>query len=136
MRVRRVLRILSAAAGLGVLAPGGVGAASFQRLGNLPQAGQGIPLGVSADGSVVVGQAAIDSSFRWDAVNGAVPLEPIFGDIFGVVALAVSGDGSIAVGQGIAPLSSVTYAVQWQGTFGPVALPPLTPLPGFHSTRS
>jgi uncharacterized membrane protein len=81
--------------GLGVL-PGGVGSAA---------------LGVSADGSAVVGWVRYDNppffrsnfeAFRWTSDSGMVGLGDLPGGLFESFAFDVSGDGSVVVGYGSA----------------------------------
>jgi probable HAF family extracellular repeat protein len=59
--------------------------------------------GVSADGSVVVGQSASASgaeAFRWTEGGGMVGLGDLAGGVFSSSALGVSADGSVVVGYG------------------------------------
>ncbi|MCA2550875.1 MAG: PEP-CTERM sorting domain-containing protein, partial [Microcystis sp. M53BS1] len=77
-------------------------AASFQGLGDLPGGTfQGSALGVSGDGSVVVGSGNSANgleAFRWTQAGGIVGLGDLPGGTFQGSALGVSGDGSVVVG--------------------------------------
>jgi autotransporter-associated beta strand protein/probable HAF family extracellular repeat protein len=71
-------------------------------LGTLPGSGGSRALGVSGDGSVVVGQSYFSSSetykaFRWTASTGMTGLGTLPGDN-GSAANAISADGSVIVG--------------------------------------
>ena len=57
-----------------------------------------VALGVSADGSVVVGSAAVEG-FCWTATGGMQGIGFLPGGSFSV-ALGVSADGSVVVGEG------------------------------------
>jgi probable HAF family extracellular repeat protein/parallel beta-helix repeat protein len=82
--------------------------ASFQGLGDLPGGDfSSIARGVSADGSVVVGQSSSLSSgpvyleaFRWTLTGGMQGLGDLSGGSFKSGASAVSDDGSVVVGRG------------------------------------
>lgn len=76
----------------------------FQGLGYLP-GGSALSsaLGVSADGSVVVGfsySASGTEAFRWTETGGMVGLGDFPGGLFHSAALGVSADGSVVVGYG------------------------------------
>ena len=100
-------RIASAVAfAIAALLPGVAHATapSFQGLGDLPG---GIfdsrAFGVSADGSVVVGESSSASgteAFRWTSGGGIAGLGDLPGGGFSSRANAVSGDGSVVVGLG------------------------------------
>ncbi len=107
---------------------------SFQGLGD--ESGGGFyfrrALGVSADGSVVVGQRGRSrEAFRWE--NGVMTgLGDLPGGVFGGMAMAVSADGSVVVGRGES--DSGAEAFRWEngtmvglgdltgGAFGSVAM--------------
>jgi probable HAF family extracellular repeat protein len=79
--------------------------------------------GVSADGSVVVGQGASASgteAFRWTSGGGMVGLGDLAGGAFDSLALAVSDDGSVAIGQGAS--ASGVEAFRWTSGGGMVGL--------------
>jgi probable HAF family extracellular repeat protein len=71
-------------------------------LGFLPGGNFSLASGVSANGSVVVGQANGDttshSSFRWTAATGMQPLPAAPGFDFSYGASGISADGSVIVG--------------------------------------
>lgn len=78
-------------------------AVSFQGLGDLPGGlFSSTALGISSDGSTVVGRSASssagDEAFIWDATNGMQGLGDLPGGNFFSVALGISGDGSVVVG--------------------------------------
>jgi probable HAF family extracellular repeat protein len=80
-------------------------------------------LGVSADGSIVVGQGASalgNEAFRWTSAGGMVGLGDLPGGFFNSVACAVSADGSVVVGCGYT--ASGTEAFRWRSTGGMVGL--------------
>lgn len=75
--------------------------------------------GVSADGSVVVGQGTSangEEAFRYDAVNGMVGLGDLAGGFFSSQAFGVSADGSVVVGLG--STANSTEAFIWDETSG------------------
>jgi probable HAF family extracellular repeat protein len=78
--------------------------ATFQGLGDLAGGSfLSLAFGVSADGSVVVGQgnsASGTQAFRWTSGTGMVGLGDLPGGSFGSLAFGVSADGSVVVGQG------------------------------------
>jgi hypothetical protein len=79
---------------------------------------EAIPLGVSADGSVLVGYARLSgfqSAWRWNVDEyGKLGFEVISGDYSG--AAAVSGDGTVVVG------SQGNEAFRWSATEGLIGL--------------
>jgi probable HAF family extracellular repeat protein len=83
-------------------------------------------LGVSADGSVVVGLSAAidyrsrDEAFIWTAGGGMVSLGDLPGSIFNSEARGVSADGSIVVGQ--ARSANGPEAFRWTAAGGMVGL--------------
>ena len=99
-------------------------AQSFQGLGDL--AGGSFfsrANGVSADGSVVVGQSNSTSgveAFRWTSVGGMVGLGDLPGGIFRSAATGVSADGSVVVGLGNS--ASGEEAFRWTSGGGMVGL--------------
>jgi probable HAF family extracellular repeat protein len=105
-------------------------AATFTPLGDLP-GGEFISdaLGVSADGSVVVGVSSSKNgfeAFRWTAEVGMVGLGDLPGGAFESGAVAVSADGSVVVGHGSGLESGVagfTYEpFRWTASGGMVGL--------------
>ena len=83
-------------------------------------------LGVSADGSVVVGQSSSTpgyQAFRWTATNGMVGLGDLPGGSYYSIALAISADGRVIVGESSSTLAP-TYdeAFCWTVTNGMVGL--------------
>lgn len=89
-------------------------AASMEGPGVLPE---GSAWGVSADGSVVVGNAG-GGAFRWTATEGVVGLGELFPGGSGPWAEAVSADGSVVVGW------EEGWAFRWTAETGMVALCP------------
>lgn len=92
-------------------------------LGQLPGGYGSQALGISADGSVVVGQgtsASGDEAFRWTQAGGMVGLGDLTGGSFRSSARAVSADGSVVVGQ--ATSASGNEAFRWTQTEGMVDL--------------
>ncbi len=114
--------------------PSGASGASFQGLGQMPgvviQPGAcgTQALGISGDGSVIVGAGCVSSAnneaFRWTAAGGYQRL----GDLGGGSsdARAASFDGSVVVGQST-DASGTPRAYRWTAAQGMVALP-LLPL--------
>lgn len=97
-------RILRAALVLTLTLPAGVGAATFTPLAN-PVGGYNfrLPVGISADGTTVVGSSGSGIAVRW--VNSASPQS--LGFMVGgseSYAVAASADGSVVVGRGNALL--------------------------------
>ncbi|GCL47825.1 PEP-CTERM sorting domain-containing protein [Microcystis aeruginosa] len=77
-------------------------AASFQGLGFLPGGSFSTASGVSADGSVVVGESSSANgreAFRWTQATGMVGLGDLPGGFFNSQPFGVSGDGSVVVGE-------------------------------------
>ena len=86
--------------------------------------------GVSADGSVVVGQSGgASEAFRWTSGGGMVGLGDLPGGSVASQALGVSGDGSVVVGQSIS--SNGNEAFRWTNGGGMVGL---GDLPGGNSS--
>ncbi len=81
-------------------------------LPTVPGTTMGIALGISADGSAVVGHSLNSPTkpYRWTAATGTVVLQ---GGDTGGTARAVSADGSVVAG-GLLQ-TSVTYATRWTG---------------------
>jgi uncharacterized membrane protein len=108
--------------------PSGASRASFQGLGQMPGSSCGTQaLGISGDGSVIVGAGCVSSgnseAFRWTAAGGY----QVFGDLGGGSsdARAASFDGSVGsvvVGQSI-DTSGIPRAYRWTAAQGMVALP-------------
>ena len=96
-------------------------AASFQGLGQLPGGFTSQALGVSGDGSVVVGKGVVPGgplgskleAFRWTSEGGIVGLGDLPTGLFSSRAHGVSGDGAVVVGYG----SSVTFGVEGAEAF-------------------
>jgi probable HAF family extracellular repeat protein len=93
----------------------------FVLLPNLPGASS-YAHGVSADGSVVVGQSNASGveAFRWTSDGGVVGLGDLPGEIFDSVALGVSADGSVVVGSSNG--ASGNEAFRWTSEGGMVGL--------------
>ncbi|NCQ71015.1 MAG: PEP-CTERM sorting domain-containing protein [Microcystis aeruginosa W13-15] len=101
-------------------------AASFQGLGGLlPWGSFSRATGVSADGSVVVGQSSVTSgneAFRWTQATGMVGLGYLPGGSASV-AWGVSADGSVVVGDSNSDLNSIiSEAFRWTQATGMVGL--------------
>lgn len=106
------------------LTPHSAEASSFIGLGDLPGGSFGsASYSLSADGSVVVGNAASSSgteAFRWTNAAGMVGLGDLPGGFFHSEAYGVSADGAVVVGIG-RPESGVE-AVRWTNAGGLVGL--------------
>jgi probable HAF family extracellular repeat protein len=93
-------------------------------LGDLPGSGfQSLATGVSADGSVVVGQglgASGFEAFRWTSGGGMSGLGDLPGGGFFSLATGVSADGSVVVGYGDG--ASGNEAFRWTSSGGMVGL--------------
>lgn len=92
--------------------------------------------GLSADGSVVVGQSISASgieAFRWTPGGGIVALGDLAGGSFESIANDVSADGSVIVGNGFS--DSGYEAFRWTAVGGMVGLGDLSggPYPSFQS---
>jgi probable HAF family extracellular repeat protein len=98
--------------------------ATFLGLGDLPGGSFfSQATGVSADGSVVVGNAISASgseAFRWTAPGEMVGLGDLPGGTFSSIAHAVSADGSTVVGQ--SQSASGPEAFRWTASTGMVGL--------------
>jgi probable HAF family extracellular repeat protein len=117
---RSLGRFLLAALAAVALASSAAADPSFQGLGDL-EGGfvYSEAFGVSADGSVVVGQGHSTSgyeAFRWTQAGGMVGLGDLPGWDFGSVAYGVSSDGSVVVGQSVS--GSGYEAFIWDSTNG------------------
>src|SRR5690242_575787 len=100
-------------------------AQSFQGLGFLPGQAASQALGVSADGSVVVGGSGPAGStqsqaFRWTASTGMVGLGFLPG-YNSSIATAASADGSVVVGYSF-NTANQTEAFRWTAANGMVSL--------------
>jgi probable HAF family extracellular repeat protein len=104
--------VVSSTIMLAVLQGDHASAATFQTLGQLDNAGGTVALGVSADGSIVVG-VSNSLAFRWTVDDGIVELG-------NGTARAISADGSTIVGDG-SP-SSNSEAFRWTSDGGMVGL--------------
>ncbi len=96
----------------------------MQNLGDLlGLAGSGVAMGVSSDGSVIVGYQHAspnpDSGWRWSAVDGLQLIDENQ-NFQGVYPLSVSGDGAAIVGYGWT--GSTVIAFRWTASAGAVAL--------------
>jgi probable HAF family extracellular repeat protein len=91
--------------------------AMFMGLGDLPGGGfYSETRGISADGSVVVGQsnsASGKEAFYWTSDGGMVGLGDLPGGSFSSQANAVSGDGSVVVGRGVSATGDLD-AFRWE----------------------
>jgi len=100
-------------------------AGGMQDLGDLSGGGvQSVALGVSGDGSVVVGSSDSASgyeAFRWTAAGGMQGLGDLPGGGFSSEANGVSADGSVIVGYGTAASFS-SEAFRWTSADGMVGL--------------
>jgi len=111
--------------------------AGLQTLGTLPGWSQSFANDISADGTVVVGQAGrlSDSStdseaFRWSAEDGMSGLGDLPGGNFDSSALGVSANGLVIVGYGTT--ANGTEAFRWTAADGMIALGDL-PQPQYTS---
>ena len=94
-----------------------------------------IALGVSGDGSVIVGEsnsASGNEAFRWTAASGMVGLGELPGGNFASTAFGVSGDGAVVVGQD-STATAFLEAFRWTQSGGMVGLGQLPDI-GFWST--
>ncbi|MHC4441635.1 MAG: hypothetical protein ACYTA5_03490 [Planctomycetota bacterium] len=98
-------------------------------LGNLPSGIRSwFAMGVSDDGSVIVGDGRITGSvyeaFRWTAGEGMAGLGDLPGGSFASAASGVSGDGSVIVGGGSSEASNEKFneAFRWTQQEGMVGL--------------
>jgi probable HAF family extracellular repeat protein len=97
-------------------------------LGDLPGGiFQSAAFGVSADGSIVVGQSTSSSgleAFRWTSGTGMVGLGDLPGGVFSSTAENISADGSVIAGAGNLDLVSFTTveAFRWTEATGMVGL--------------
>jgi uncharacterized membrane protein len=95
----------------------------MELLGSLPSfpGGRSIARGISADGSVVVGQVEYeerrDVAFRWTEARGIVAL-PLLPGGRESVALDVSADGSVVVGSAEQPETTCIVAFRWTAAEG------------------
>ena len=73
-------------------------------------------MGISPDGTSIVGRSLNDSgfleAFRWRSVGGMIGLADLAGGAFSSVARAASADGSVVVGRGTS--ASGTEAFRWE----------------------
>jgi probable HAF family extracellular repeat protein len=108
----------------------------FEPLGSLGGAtGESVGLGVSADGSVVVGTSDSPGSgvygeaFRWEQATGMVGLGVLPGGDFESTATAVSADGEVVVGRSNSTLAPNGFgeAFRWTAATGMVGLGVQTP---------
>jgi probable HAF family extracellular repeat protein len=127
--------ILLTAIVLALLVPSsGAAQPSFQGLGQIPGFNGYEALGISADGSIVVGRTTRDApwpfsiqGFRWSAPAG-ITLLPSKDSIFPPSsAYAISGDGSLIVGQNSNEAYAWTGAGALKQSFGVYGTPPFPP---------
>lgn len=89
-------------------------------LGSLPGGRRPVPLGVSGDGSVVVGNDITDTTgeaaFRWTAADGMQNLGLLPGGEGAGAAISVSDDGSTVVGASTSSLGLEAFT--WDATNG------------------
>lgn len=102
---------------------------SFQGLGILAGGSSSQAHGVSADGSVVVGQSIsgvtpsgsyIGEAFRWTSGTGMVGLGDLPGASFESYSSAASADGSVIVGRGVTAMGSEAF--RWTSGGGMVGI--------------
>ena len=126
---RSILRLVCTLGAVAAVLFGGavsraVAAASLTPLGFLPDVFYSEALGVSGDGSVVVGNSDSASgleAFRWTSGGGMVGLGYLPGSEFNLsYAHGVSGDGSVVVGRSHS--ASGTQAFRWTSAGGMVGL--------------
>jgi probable HAF family extracellular repeat protein len=101
----------------------------MQGLGDLPGGDvDSIGLGVSSDGSTVVGGSVVSSgeeAFRWTSATGMVGLGGLPGEEIQSLAFGASADGSVVVGETLLELSpelSTFVAFRWTQEAGMVGL--------------
>jgi probable HAF family extracellular repeat protein len=114
--------------GLGVLGP----SSRFMGCSNCSQA-----FGVSADGSVIVGQSSgngEDLAFRWTETGGMVSLGDLPGGSTSSFAAGVSADGSVVVGIGSGP--GYQGAWRWTQETGMVEIGGLLDIPNRRSSAT
>jgi probable HAF family extracellular repeat protein len=89
----------------------------IQGLGFLPGGSNSNAFGVSADGTVVVGQGHdmlnLQQAFRWSAANGMVGLGFLAGGGGWSTATGVNADGSVVVGSANSDPSCCQQAIRW-----------------------
>jgi len=100
-------------------------AAGFIPLGHLPDGSSGASIanGVSADGSVVVGESSamgFSEAFRWTASSGMVGLGDLAGGFTESKAFGVSSDGTVVIGTSSS--ASGDEAFRWTSSGGMVGL--------------
>ena len=116
----------------------------FQGLGFLPGGNSSAANGVSANGTVVVGQAQQPplppfrgQAFRWTAASGMVGLGVLPGFFLRSTATGVNADGTVVVGSSFAPPSPPprphSEAFRWTAASGMVGL---GHLPGGEASRA
>lgn len=97
--------------------------ATFQSMGLLPGGYASVANAVSADGSVVVGEAfsSTTEAFRWTSGTGMVGLGGLPGGASYSGARDTSSDGSVVVGEGV-NASDRSEAFRWSSDTGMVGL--------------
>ncbi|HZW07189.1 MAG TPA: GC-type dockerin domain-anchored protein [Phycisphaerales bacterium] len=99
---------------------------TFQGLGPIPGGTTSQAMGVSADGSVIVGHGsvgALNRPFRWTSAGNMVNLGVLEGgEIGSAQASEVSDDGSVIAGTSAADGSTVSKAFRWTQAGGMVNL--------------
>jgi uncharacterized membrane protein len=108
-------------------------------LGSVPRYSESTAVGVSADGSVIVGNlwdpvAARGAVFRWTASGGMVVLAGLSPTRSAEVE-GVSDDGRVAVGSS-SPAPNITRMVRWRDAGPPEVLSPMSPNAGAISVSS
>jgi len=103
-------------------------ATGTQDLGVLSPGSYNIAYGVSADGSVVVGESG-GKAFRWTAATGMQNLGTLVPQIGSSIAYDVSADGSVVVGSSTTA-SALIHAFRWTAATG---MQDLGTLGGNHS---
>jgi len=116
--------VFSAFVALGTASPAAAKEAMFMGLGFLPGGMASQALGISADGSVVVGGAqsasGLEAAFRWTSGGGMLGLGELpDGSVFSL-AFGVSADGSVVVGGAQSPLG--LEAFRWTSGGGMLGL--------------
>src|SRR5262245_29610015 len=107
-----------AAAVAGLWASAALAQPVFEPLGLAPTMPNGFPMGVAADGSVVVGVGNGPTglgvlAFRWTRAGGSTLVPPLPG-FTSLSALGVSGDGCTAMGINFSPNYALSVPYVWR----------------------
>lgn len=127
MHASVIARCVSATVFLGAILSSTAARPQFAALGYLPGAGslsQSGAMGVSADGSVVVGFSDSPQNrraFRWTRTGGMVSIGTLGGPTS--EAFGVSGNGQLVVGWSETPPASPYQACRWSSETGMVLVP-------------